>query len=103
MLKPKQKLTGWLTSATSSVLTWLLQPKTVRLIALLLTVLLLTPLVLSLTACVHQPTQPSQPPEYPRKPALTEPLPSTTYSKAVQQKSADWQKRLTGTSATSAP
>lgn len=64
---------------------------------------LLMMLVVSLTACASQPTQPCEHPVNPQPPALTEPLPSVDYSISVRESFKRWQSVLTGMSATSKP
>ncbi len=66
-------------------------------------VLTLLPLALSLHGCAQLPVQPPALPEAIPKPALTQPLPSVSYSISVQQSLQSWEQRLTGTSRTSAP
>ena len=59
--------------------------------------------VLHLSACHSLPTQPCEPPVLPTMPALTEPLPSVSYSISVGQRIRSWAKELTDTPATSRP
>ena len=65
-----------------------------------LTLLVLGPL---LGGCVHQPTQPCPPPTPITLPALSQPLPSVSYSLTAQKRIAGWQKTLDATSPTSKP
>jgi hypothetical protein len=62
-----------------------------------------TPLLLALllTGCATTSLPPSKPPEIPPSPALSEPLPSLTYSEQWRLKVEEWRKRVTPTSTTS--
>ena len=59
---------------------------------------MLLALAMLLSGCGHQPTQPCEPLVLPKRPALSEPLPSESYSKRAQQNIQNWQKRLDATS-----
>lgn len=59
--------------------------------------------VLLLTGCGHLPTPPCEPQPLPKMPALSEPLPSVSYSKQVQTNIESWEKRLIATPMTSRP
>ena len=59
--------------------------------------------VLLLTGCAATSMPPSRPAEIPPPPALTEQLPSQTYSETWRQRVEDWRRRVTGTSPTSEP
>ena len=54
-------------------------------------------LVLLLSACTTQPQQPCETPQFPTQPALSEPLPSVTYSEQWRLLAEAWRKKLTGT------
>ena len=60
-------------------------------------------LVLLLSACHTLPSKPCEMPPLPTPPALSEPLPSQTYSSRVRSDIEAWEKRVTGTSMTSKP
>ena len=77
--------------------------KTWRANVKLFCVLTLLPLALSLPGCSPLPRLPSAPPEPLPRPALTEPLPSVSYSLSAQALLRSWQKSLIGTSRTFAP
>ena len=66
-----------------------------------LPVLMLTVLALSLTACATpSPPQAVECPTNPPPPALSEPLPSVTYSERVRLKLQSWHQSLTGSTPT---
>lgn len=75
-------------------------PKAQRLKTRLLLGATLLVLVMLLSACQVLPTKPCEMPQLPTPPALTEPLPSKTYSSKVQSDTEAWAKRVTDTSAT---
>ena len=54
-------------------------------------------LALLLSACTTQPQQPCETPQFPTQPALSEPLPSVTYSEQWRLLAEAWRKKLTGT------
>lgn len=60
-------------------------------------------LVLMLTACAQQPLTQWLPLPPPPMPALSEPLPSVSYSQSVATDISTWAKRLTDMSTTSKP
>lgn len=68
-----------------------------------LCVVMLLALALLLSACTPLPTRPCEMPPLPTQPALSQPLPSATYSSKVQSDTETWERRVTGTSTTSAP
>jgi ABC-type phosphate transport system substrate-binding protein len=72
-----------------------------RRFGLLLLGVTLLALVLLLSACTTQPQQPCEMQPLPMRPALSEPLPSVSYSSKVQSDTEAWAKRVTGTSQTS--
>lgn len=80
-----------------------LQRRAQRLAARLFFGAMLMALVLHLSACHSLPNRPCEMPQLPMQPALSQPLPSVTYSKQVQSNTEAWAKRVTGTSTTSAP
>ncbi len=65
--------------------------------------LLLMVLAMLATGCASPPPPPSEPLEKTQPPALTQPLPSVSYSKQAQALIESWQKRVIGMSATSKP
>ncbi len=65
--------------------------------------LLLMLLAMSLTACGTRQARPSEMPEIPPPPALTEPLPSEPYSISARRDMAHWRQKLTDTPPTSKP
>lgn len=75
---------------------------TQRLIAVLGYAAMLTMLALSLSGCATPSLPLPVKPEIPPPPALTEPLPSQTYSEQWRQKAESWRQRVTGTPVTSA-
>lgn len=64
---------------------------------------LLTAVVLLLSACTTQPQQPCERLMPITLPALSEPLPSVNYSLQAQTNIETWQKKLGATSLTSKP
>ena len=60
-------------------------------------------LALLLTGCGHQPTLPCETQPSPKMPALSEPLPSVSYSISVGERIKNWGLSLTGTPQTSKP
>ena len=67
----------------------------------LLAMLMLCAVLLS--GCQTLRTAPCAPPEIPKIPALSQPLPSESYSTQASKNIVAWQKRLDGTPATSKP
>jgi len=67
--------------------------------------MLLPVLLLSVSACSTLSASPQvvQCPAIPERPALSQPIPSLTYSDRVQQKFKSWHEQLMGTQATSKP
>ena len=61
------------------------------------------PVALLLTACASPSMQPCLTPTPIQMPALTQPLPSVSYSLTAAQRIQSWQARATGTSLTSKP
>lgn len=77
-----------------------MQRKLVTVICVLLLVLLVT----SVSGCgwsLRKPNDDSQ--VFPPKPALSEPIPSVTYSTSAQSDIQAWRKKLTDTPTTSKP
>lgn len=71
--------------------------------ACLVFVVMLTGLVLLLSACQTPPPKPCEKPAPVTMPALSEPMPSATYSLSAASDTRRWLKRVTDTSATSKP
>lgn len=66
--------------------------------------LMLLPLAALLTACgTTLPNSAGNSPALPPRPAVSERMPSQTYSASAQQDIQNWRKRLTGTPVTSVP
>ena len=65
--------------------------------------LMLLAVVMLLGGCHTLPSRPCEMPPLPTPPALSEPLPSQTYSSRVRSDTEAWEKRVTGTSTTSKP
>lgn len=71
--------------------------------ALLICAGMLLAVVLLLSGCHHQPIKPCETPQLPTQPALSEPLPSVSYSISVGQRIKNWGLSLTGTPQTLKP
>lgn len=98
----------WLTSDSaqrrlSAVRTTSSRRKALRQSVQWICVVLLMAAVLHLSACTTLPPAPCEPPVLPRPPALSEPLPSVSYSEQWRQLAETWRKKLTDTPTTSAP
>lgn len=71
--------------------------------ACLVCAVMLMALVLLLSACQTLPPKPCEKPAPATMPALSEPMPSVTYSLSAASDTRRWLKRVTDTSATSKP
>ena len=72
-------------------------------LGLALTGWMLMGLVLLLTGCAWPPPKPCEQPPLPTQPALSEPIPSESYSSQWKKLAEEWRKKLTFTQTTSEP
>lgn len=84
-------------------LRWQSKHRVQRMLARLVSGVTLIALAALLSGCHTAPTVPCSPPEPPTMPALSQPLPSETYSISAEKNIRLWQMMLDGTLVTSKP